>query len=289
MDYYSLAIKRESTRDFKKKPVSDHQMEEIKRYLGEHRRLLPDITVYTEILGPEVCSVLKGCAGYHTFMIEAPHYLLISSETADHYLENAGYIGEDLVLKLTELGLQSCWITIGDCSAVAERLGLPVGRIPAALIAFGSATAVYPSSRLDIKSISDILIKKRTGFVAPKLALDQAVYTGTWGESAEISSLPLNSSLYQAFIAACCAPSFLNLQSYRFLLDRDTVIMVTLPDELTTADDARLNAGIAMLHFAGVLESHHSTEHGWVLGAPETSYKLPENAHIDGYYKIDIE
>lgn len=289
MDYYNLAIKRESTRSFKKKPVLERQLEELRSYFTECRKLLPEIEVDIQILGPEARSVLGSFAGYYNFMIEAPHYLLISSEPKDYYLENAGYIGEDLVMKLTELEIESCWITIGDSQKAAECLKLPQNRIPAALIAFGNATVMLPSSRLDIKSVSDIAIKKRTGFVAPKLSVDHAVYTKTWGESAEISSLPLNNSLYQAFIATCCAPSYLNLQPYRFILDGDTVLMVTLPDSQTTEDDTRLNAGIAMLHFAGTMENHHSTETGWILGPPQTPYEIPEGARIDGYYRLDIE
>lgn len=285
MDYYNLAIKRESTRSFKKKPVLDRQLEELQNYFLECRELIPDIPISVELLGAETHSLLSGCAGYHNFMIEAPHYLLISSPKKDYYLENAGYIGEDLVMKLTELELESCWITIGDSAETKKRLNITDNMEPCALIAFGNATVMLPSSRLDIKSISDITSKKRTGFVAPKLSVDHAVYTKNWGDSAEISSLPLNSSLYQAFIAACCAPSYLNLQPYRFIMDGSTILLVTLPNELTTLGDARLNAGIAMLHFAGVMENHHHSETGWILGAPEGDYKLPEGAHIDGYYK----
>lgn len=160
MDYYNLAIKRESTRSFKKKPVLERQLEELQDYFLQCRKLIEDIPVTIELLGPETQSILSGCAGYHNFMIEAPHYLLISSPKMDHYLENAGYIGEDLVMKLTELELESCWITVGDSTETKKRLSLPENMEPCALIAFGNATVMLPSSRLDIKSISDVTIKK---------------------------------------------------------------------------------------------------------------------------------
>ena len=79
MDYYNLAIKRESTRSFKKKPVLERQLEELQDYFLQCRKLIEDIPVTIELLGPETQSILSGCAGYHNFMIEAPHYLLISS------------------------------------------------------------------------------------------------------------------------------------------------------------------------------------------------------------------
>lgn len=109
-------------------------------------------------------------------------------------------------------------------------------------------------------------------------------YTQKTGVRARRYPHSLNSSLYQAFIAACCAPSYLNLQSYRFIMDGNRILFVTLPDELTTPDDTRLNAGIAMLHFAGAMENHHSSESGWSMGAPEDVFELPEGARIDGYY-----
>lgn len=290
MDYYNLAIKRESTRSFKKRPISSRQLTELQNYIPSCRRMIPELAADVTILGADAPAELKGCAGYHGLMIEAPNYLVISSAPHDHAVENAGYMGEDLVMKLTELELESCWITIQDPEEMARRLHLPDDRRPMALIAFGNATVMLPSSRLDIKSVSNIFIKQRTGFIAPKLAVDHAVYTKHWGESAEISSLPLNNSVYQAFIAACCAPSYLNLQPYRFILDKNTVLMVCLPDEMTTDDDIRLNVGIAMLHFAGTMENHHPSDTGWVMGAPEgSSYEIPEGAWIAGYYVIDID
>ncbi len=290
MDYYNLAIKRESTRSFKKRPASGRQLTELQNYIPVCRRLFPEIAADVTVLGAGTPTLLNGCAGYHGLMIEAPNYLVISSAPHPHDVENAGFMGEDLVMKLTELELESCWITIRDPEEMRNRLHLPEDRRPMAFIAFGNATVMLPSSRLDIKSVSNIFIKQRTGFVAPKLAVDHAVYTKKWGESAEISSLPLNNSIYQAFIAACCAPSYLNLQPYRFLLDGHRVVMVCLPDEATASDDVRLNVGIAMLHFAGTMENHHPSDTGWIMGPPEgTAYDLPEGAQIAGYYEIDIE
>ena len=286
MDYYNLAIKRESTRSFKKRPVSDRQLAELTGYFSQCARLVPEIKTDIRILGAEAGSLLKGCVGYHDLMIEAPHYLVIASEPAPSYLENAGFMGEDLVLKMTELEIETCWITINDEAEAGIRLGLTEDMRVSALIAFGNATTMLPASRLDIKSVSDILIKKRSGFVAPKLAVDQAVYTAKWEESANISELPINSSLYQAFIAACCAPSHLNLQRYRFILDGSRVLFVTLPDEQTSDSDRQLNVGIAMLHFAGVMGNHHGNGKGWSLGAPEAAYEIPEGAEIAGYYTL---
>lgn len=285
MDYYNLAIQRESTRSFKKKPVSDKQLVELLSYFSDCKRLRPAIRTEIKILDSEACKALTDCAGYYNFMIEAPHYILILSDTSDYYLENAGYMGEDLVLKMTELELDTCWITIKNSAELKKQLGIQVDLEPAALIAFGNATKQFLSSRLDIKSPSDITIKKRTGFVAPKLEIDHAVFESEWGTQSHISTLPINSSLYQAFIAACCSPSFLNRQPYRFILDGHTVVLVALEDEMTDFNDAKLNLGIVMLHFSAVMGVKNNYESGWILGKPEKGYIIPKNGTIAAYYQ----
>lgn len=289
MDYYNLAIKRESTRSFKKRPISNRQLTELQNYLPSCRKLFPEIHTDITILGADAAALLNGVVGYFGLMIEAPHYLLVSSAPHDYVMENAGFMGEDLVLKLTELEVESCWITIQNPLEVKNRLNLAEDLVPMALVAFGNATVMLPSSRLDIKSVSDVSIKERTGFIAPKLAVSYAVRSGDWTDSEELEALPLRSGLYSALIAACCAPSYLNLQPYRFILDSETLSLVCLPDDQTAPDDARLNAGIVMLHYAGVMEKYYASPNGWVMGAPAgKDYKLPDGAWIAGHYQIKM-
>lgn len=287
MDYYHLAIKRESTRSFKKRGLNDRQLKEIKAYFPDCKRLVPELKLELEILGPEAFTILPGSAGYHDFMIEAPHYLLLLSDRGEHMIENAGYVGEDMVLKLTDMEVETCWVTITDGEELKRRLNISSEKAAVALIAFGDRTKSFSAGRLDIKSPSDINIKQRNGFIAPKLAVDAAVFDQSWGTESDISSLPTNSTIYQAFVAACCSPTYLNLQSYRFITDGDTVVLVCLDDGQTSEEDARLSIGIVMLHFAGVMGDRvrEDGRTGWRLTAPDKQYDLPENARIAGYYQ----
>ena len=72
MDYYNLAIKRESTRSFKKRPISNRQLTELQNYLPRCRRLIPEIRTDITILGADTASVLKDAVGYFGLMIELP-------------------------------------------------------------------------------------------------------------------------------------------------------------------------------------------------------------------------
>lgn len=285
LDYYSLAIKRSSTRDFKKKHAGIQQMEELEKHFAKCYRLMPDIEVEMMLLNSDSAPQMEGSVGYHNYMIEAPHYMLLLSSREEHYMENAGYYGAEMILKLTDLGLDSCWLSIGDERRLREKLYLDTDKEAVALIAFGYGVG-GPSSRIDIKSQSDIVIKKRTGFIAPKLSIDHAIYEGDWGREAYISELPVESELYQACIAACCAPSFLNLQPYRFIYDRDKMILVSLKNELTNDKDFRLNIGIVMQHFGAVMSRQHRAQKGWSLHTPDKAYNIPEDGVIEGYFNI---
>ena len=178
MKYYELAIKRKSTRDFKDKKVAAQTLNQIKDYAGQCKRLLPELPAEWRILEGNPGN-LAGTAGYSGFMIEAPSYLLLLSGKEEGFLENAGYMGEDMILKLTELELDSCWITITDPVLLKQRLHLDTGLEPTALIAFGYGKP-EGGTRLDIKSPASVHMKQRNGQIAPKLYLEDAVFGGAW-------------------------------------------------------------------------------------------------------------
>ncbi len=287
MNYYDLAIKRKSTRSFKSKKVSDETIRVVLNEAFSCEKLLPDLQVEWKLLDETADKWISGCAGYHGYMIDAPHYLLLLTQEDPHSLENAGYAGEDIVLKLTQLGLATCWITILDPEGLRMMLRLDTDKMPAALIAFGyEKTSIGGNVRMDIKSPSNIQMKQRTGHIAPKLYVKDSVYRERWGQPCDLSAWEPDSSLYQAFIAACCAPSALNRQPYRFIMDKNIVCLAVLPDELTAPSDAHLNVGIVMHHFAMVI-SHQNTLHGqWILSPPDKDYRLPDGAYIAGYFQI---
>ena len=284
MKYYELAIKRKSTRDFKDKKVDAQTLNQIKDYAGQCKRLLPGLPAEWKVLEGNPGN-LSGTAGYSGFMIEAPSYLLLLSGQEDGALENAGYMGEDMVLKLTELDLDSCWITITDPALLKQRLHLDTELEPLALIAFGYGKP-EGGTRLDIKSPASVHMKQRNGQIAPKLYLEDAVFGGAWGQKSDLADWEPDSDLYRAFIAACCSPSVLNRQPYRFILDHDVVSLVLLEDEMTSPEHAKLNAGIVMLHFAEVLSQNTGHPGRWQLGTPEKSYELPEGAAFAGWFRI---
>ena len=87
----------------------------------------------------------QGNAGYEGLTFEAPAYLLLLSEVKPGYLENAGYMNEDMILHMTDLGRDSCWLTVDDDPALRAALKIGDGKKVASV----SYTHLDRMSRLD--------------------------------------------------------------------------------------------------------------------------------------------
>lgn len=286
MDYYQLTIDRKSTREFKEKDVPEEIISELKEYFKVCKRLVPAIKTECKIIDPDNTPMIYGCAGYKDLLIEAPNYLLILSSPEDKYIENAGFVGEDMVLKMTDLGLDSCWITITEPDKLSEKLHIGNNMKPAALIAFGYGKTADTGSRFDIINMSSVTLKQRTGYVAPKLYISDALIAEDLGLADNPSLLDTYTDLYKGLISACCSPSFLNRQPYRFIIKGGKFIFVSLADSETGEADKALNLGIVMLNFYRTLTQRSGVYKGWVLEKPDGDYALPEGSEIVAYFNI---
>ena len=124
MNYAALIQNRKSVRAFQDKIVPFKTLEQVKNYYRTSvRRLIPEIGTELYFFGTDARQDLEGAAGYHNFLVGAPQYLVLLSERHAHAHLNAGFIMEDLILELTDLGLDSCWVTFTDSEQVKDALG----------------------------------------------------------------------------------------------------------------------------------------------------------------------
>lgn len=105
------AIKRKSVRAYSSQKFSDETKLEIAQAI-KHLTPLYDDAITNFKLVPEnlINGEIKGRA------VKAPYYIIISADKADGYLENAGYMAEQLVIWLVEKGIGSCY-----CGMVKPR------------------------------------------------------------------------------------------------------------------------------------------------------------------------
>lgn len=282
MDYYKLICERKSIRDFVDDPVSEATLDALRAYFPQAMRLRTDIETALVLAKPDE-KLFEGATGYAGVLVRAPHYAVLLSEQAEGDLENAGYVGADLTLWLTDAGLDHCWLTIRDGEAIKRAFDLHTGKRVVAVIAFGHGRKQKKTFALDIENESKVEVIRRDGHVAPKVGVNEFVYQGVWGEPQYVTDIDDALDLKYAFLAASMAPSYLNLQPYRLIWDGGCVALVLIPSERTEESDARLNAGIVMQHFTAALSGYRPKPPAWTLGAPEKDYHLPEGCRVWAY------
>ncbi|MBU3161403.1 nitroreductase family protein [Clostridium frigoris] len=106
------AIKlRKSIRKYKDVDVSPEHLQNIKTIINGAKHLFNNIPMEVLLIedGSKITDTFKGLISKYT-KVKAPHYLAFTSEIQEGHLENIGFIGEEIVLMLTELGIGTCWL-----------------------------------------------------------------------------------------------------------------------------------------------------------------------------------
>ena len=278
MDYNALIQNRKSARQFTDKKVTEAVCAELEAYYRSGcRRLVPDIATELWIFGDNTRQALEGAAGYNEFLVGAPQYMVLLSEKAEQIYENAGFIMEDLVLKLEDMGLGSCWLTFTDSKAVKDALGIASPLEIAAIVAFGDPAKARKRIRFNTLSMAYVDIGAKRHYFDPKRSVSEMVYMNAWGETTDRDKYIgfYDDMLWEAFYAASLSPSYLNRQAYGFVIADGQVVLVSRPDEYNTEIDGGLSLGVVMLHFAAAA-SEWAGKVSWKLGKDAKQIALPE-------------
>lgn len=282
MNYSALIQNRKSFREFTDKQVPFATLEAIKNYYHNNvKRLIPELKTEAYIFDTSARAALEGAAGYNQFLVGAPQYLVLLSENHDLAYLNAGYIMEDLILKLSDLGLDSCWITFTDSQEIKDVLGIRSNKEVAAIAAFGYGKKTVKRLRLNIRSMSDVDIKAKYRYMEPKRSVNDLAFVDSWGNSRDLDRYIgfFDDMLWEALFAASLAPSYLNRQAYGFLLHGGTVSLVSRPDGYNNAVDGDLSLGAVLLHFSAVAENW-TGKLNWRFGEEAENPELPEGHRV---------
>ena len=220
MNYSALIQNRKSVREFADKPVSATAVERIRSHYRRTQPLIRDLATELWFFDTDARAALEGAAGYHKFLVGAPRYMVLLSEQGNLAHINAGYIMEELVLKLTDMDLSSCWVTFHNSEDIKKALRLESPLEVAAIVAFGHGKKTTKRLRLNIRSMSDVDLVAQHRYMEPKRSVRDLAFVNQWGNTDEMDSYigSFDDMLWEALYGASLAPSYLNRQAYGFLL-----------------------------------------------------------------------
>lgn len=282
MNYSALIENRKSVRSFTDKIVPNSALIEIETYYAQSvRRLLPEIKTELLFFNDHSKEALEGAAGYNSFLVGAPQYLVLLSQKHAYAHLNAGYIMQDLLLKVADMNLDSCWLTFADSASIKEAIGIVTEQEVAAVAAFGYGVKTTKRLRLNIRSMSKIDISAKRRYAEPKRSIYDMVFLNEWGNTHKLDDHIgfFDNMLWEAFHAASLSPSYLNRQAYGFVIHDGHISLVSRPDEYTTERDGALSLGAVLLHFSAVA-SEWAGKLQWKFGAAGSILNLPEGHNV---------
>ncbi|MCK8059466.1 MULTISPECIES: nitroreductase family protein [unclassified Fusibacter] len=297
MKMLKVIEKRRSVREYKEKALETKDVDTLNSLLKEIPQVVEGVNVKMTFVkeGQKFYSSMDGHAGYHGVMIQAPHYIVISSNESVHNLKACGYAGEWLVLNLTKEEIATCWVSANNAEdMIGEYIELPSGEQAVGIIAIGYAKHESRIGNIYGNADSGLSALKQLGYphidseylnnpVSGRMSIEDIVYMKTWGENATVEKLE-ELGYASVFFYMRLAPSSVNRQPWRFIIDRDQfVLAISREDGFEDDRMALLEAGIAMLYFEVAM--HGEGYPGkWHFESVENKYSIPENYLLAGTY-----
>ena len=115
---------RTSTRDYKDKNLDESTVNKIFEIVETEAEKLgkEDLSFLVNTDGESVYKALEGVAGYRGIMIKAPAYIALNALNDNPASIVKGAYGmEEIITRLNELGLGSCWITVSDVEKTVKQ------------------------------------------------------------------------------------------------------------------------------------------------------------------------
>ncbi|MEG1285060.1 MAG: nitroreductase family protein [Romboutsia sp.] len=226
MELYDAIFYRKSIKKYSNIRIKEYLMDQVKDICSNITYLNDDLNIKAHVVerGHLIHFLMgKGCK------IKAPHYIVVTSNNGDDYLQNIGFAMENVVLQMTTLGLATCWI---DCSLKRkdilefvdlEEIDEENPENPYAVIAFG-----YPEK-------SDDLFRRK------KDKLDR--------EKVKDISKKVDKSFEDAMEAVRFSPSIKNIQPWFFHNSKNGFHIYERNQKRSINDMSKISMGIALRHF----------------------------------------
>ncbi len=249
--WYPCIAERTSRRNFDGRLPEEEKLARLERVCREFR---PFPECRAELVREPATGVFKGILGSYGRVTGAPSYIaFIGDMNSARVQECLGYTGEGLILEAAALGLGTCWV------GGFFRPGVVAGQVR--LGASEKIIAVSPVGTAPPKlRFSDRTIKVLAGSKGRKSLRELLL-----GDP-----IP-DEKILKGLEAARLAPSAVNRQPWRFLIDADSITISPDRPEKHPFISLRLDCGIAMLHLELGLRSAGMTGSWEFLPAPDVA------------------
>lgn len=258
MQFKDFLAQRESVREYAMEPIARDTLGELLDYAEMLENKVDGGKLYNIVFfreGMTIYEKLQHIGGYSGVMIKSPSYFGVRmADEKPETIVGAAYLMQDLIKKAFELGLGTCWVDVGHVpQETAIEIAGGVDRVVKYLFAIG-----YPAKEGFFESKTKVSQKTGAnkfdidrlmkGSGSEKIDVEDLVYLNEFGNKTNFETLE-QWGVDELFLFVRYAPSHLNSQPCRFILDNDKVTLCLL----NGMDEANLtDAGIMMYLFEGL-------------------------------------
>lgn len=235
MELYDAIFYRKSIKDYSNKSIKETLMDEVKNACSNLTYINKELNIKAHVVDRgHVINLLMG----KKLNIKAPHYIVVTSNKGEDYLQNVGFALEKVVLKLTSLGLATCWLESKlKRDDILEFINLDIPEsdeeneeeietnleYPIVVIAFG-----YADEGISLfRKVDDKLDRKRITNISRKL-------DRRW---------------IKVLKAVRVAPSIKNTQPWMFYNKDNNIYIYEENQKKSIEDMSKVSMGIALRHF----------------------------------------
>lgn len=267
-DLYQAILARRSVRRYAKKPLDEITLAQIKDIASGVKPLVSGNRFEALMRDASPGENLVAALGGYGRLVNPPHYLVPYIAGEKYLLEDLGYRVEQIAVRLTALGIGTCYIgSLGRETAVRTRYGLPKEARIGAFLTFG-----LPSPALDGR-LFDTLIRTAVG-ATNKMPAERIFFQDTFDAPATPPA-----HLAPLIEAARHAPSAVNAQPWRFLWHDERLYLFVRRKNLkygpAKAEYRLYDGAICMANVALALEALGMEGHWQMLARDEAH--LPDH------------
>lgn len=181
MDLEDLIFVRKSCRKYSDEKLSDEEFAKIEEFIANAKVLNNSIEFTYDILTREEVRLQTRWS--------APYYLALYSEKNDNYMENIGFVFQQVSLFMQSLGIGSCWVGMGSPKIKKDNFII--------LISFGKSDDITRDinqfNRKNKESFSDIDDDRLLpAYYAPSAVNSQPWYFKQSGEGYDVYQIKHN-------------------------------------------------------------------------------------------------
>lgn len=239
MDLYKSIQNRVSVRKYSDKLFSETSIKQIQEKLKNLIPLYQNIKVRLELVSDPgtTSTLLTGFVGSYG-KINSPYCIIAVTEETPGHMENLGFLQEQIVLELTDMGIGTCWVAGNfDRNKAGKVIDLKAGEMIIDVIALGYAQESFYNNGFR-KILGSHKRKPR----------NEISFDSTWGKDVE-EFLKNNPKMSRMLDASVLSPSAGNKQHARAVLSEKQAVFFAYRSKGIYKNAPMIDTGIFMSHF----------------------------------------